>query len=65
MREYRVYLLDEQDKITWGSWIEAADLEDATASAKKLYECRFEIWEGLTRLAVVPARAQNGEAPAR
>lgn len=65
MTEYRLYLLDERGRITWGAWIEAADLESAIASVKEKHDCTCEIWQGQTCLAIVPAKVRQCAASAR
>ncbi len=65
MTEYRVYLLDGEGKITWGTWMQAESVADAVLEVSKLYDCRCEIWLGLQRLATVPAKVQDSTAPAR
>ena len=64
MTEYRVYLLDGEGKITWGTWIQADGLDAAIAAVADQNKCQCEIWLGLRRLAIVPARAQPVPAPA-
>lgn len=65
MQDYRVYLLDQEGRITWADWIKAADLEAAIASVDDQHTSLCEIWQGATRLAIVPAKEQTGAASAR
>ncbi|GAA4033190.1 hypothetical protein GCM10022281_11200 [Sphingomonas rosea] len=59
MQEYRVYLLDRDDKIVWSSWIEAADVETAVVRVRNDYTCPCEIWDGARRVAVIGAQTAD------
>jgi len=57
VQTYRAYLLDEQDKIVWGEWIEAADEQQAVALARARRPDgapRVEVWLGATKLVADP-----------
>jgi hypothetical protein len=57
MQTYRAYLLDDSGKITWGEWIEAADLEEAEAKAHELCSegsPTVELWQGKDLVAELP-----------
>lgn len=63
MRTFRAYLLDAHGKITWGEWIEAADLAEAEAVARTLCDAgspTVELWEGPRPVSDVPC---DPEAP--
>jgi len=71
MPTYRAYLLDAAGKITWGDWIEAADLSGAEAIAHQLCSegaPTVELWQGSRHLTDVecadpappPRRASAG-----
>lgn len=65
MPTFRAYLLDPRGKITWGDWIEAADLDEAEAKARALCDAgspTVELWQGSDRLADVPC---DPEKPVR
>jgi hypothetical protein len=56
---YRAYLLNDENKIVWGEWIEAADERAALAEAKA--RCRegaprIELWVGAKKLAETHCR---------
>lgn len=57
MRTFRAYLLNPAGRITWGEWIQAADLAEAEVKAREL--CNggtpvVELWEGSTPVSDVP-----------
>jgi hypothetical protein len=57
MQTYRAYLLDADDKIVWGDWIEADSEEEAIAKAHTL--CKegspmVELWKGDRPVAKLP-----------
>lgn len=57
MRTFRAYLLNPAGRITWGEWIEATDLADAEAKARKLCTAGVpvvELWEGALPVSEVP-----------
>lgn len=58
MTEYRVYLLDTNDKIASACWVEAPTLRKAVAEVSQSFGFKCEIWDGANRLAVV----NSGEA---
>ena len=54
MQTFRAYVLNDQGKIVWGDWIEAADENEALAKAKAL--CRhdspkIEVWLGARKVS--------------
>ncbi len=49
MATYRAYLLNTKGKITWGDWLDAADLSEAEAKARELCSegsPTVELWQG-------------------
>jgi hypothetical protein len=54
MHNFRVYLLDRNDKIASACWVEAPTLRKAIAEVSQSFGCTCEIWDGAKRLAVVP-----------
>ena len=57
MQTYRAYLLDKNNKIVWGDWIEAASEEEAMVKAHAL--CKegtpmVELWKGARQVAELP-----------
>jgi hypothetical protein len=70
MATYRAYTLDIAGKITWGEWIEAADLDEARRKAHALCDDAHptvELWQGATIVTQVacPDGKAPEEAPAR
>ncbi len=66
MQTFRAYLLDDQGRIAWGDWFEAADEQDALAKAKDL--CRegvpkVEVWQGPRKIGENPC--DRGTRPAK
>ena len=60
MTEYRVYLLDRNDKIASACWVEAPTLRKAVAEVSQNFGFKCEIWDGANRLAVVhPGEAES------
>lgn len=60
MRTFRAYLLNPAGRITWGEWIQAADLTEAEGKAREL--CKggvpmVELWEGAKPVSDVPCDA--------
>jgi hypothetical protein len=63
MREFRVYLLDRNNKIAGACWVEAADVQSAVVSVRDQFSCPCEIWDGSKRLAAVtPEQLKSGAA---
>jgi hypothetical protein len=59
MPTFRAYTLNPAGKITWGDWIEAADLEEARRKAHELCDDghpTVELWDGPRKLAEVTCR---------
>jgi len=57
MKTYRAYLLSPGGKITWGEWIEAADLTEAEEKARALCDAgapTVELWDGAVPVSDVP-----------
>lgn len=57
MQTYRAYLLDTNDKIVWGEWIEAASEQEAIQMAHKLCKAgtpMVELWSGPRQVAEIP-----------
>lgn len=57
MTTFRAYRLNAAGRITWGEWIEAADLAEAETKAREL--CTegtpvVELWEGDRPVSEVP-----------
>lgn len=53
MPTFRAYLLNPAGKITWGEWIEAADLAEARRLARKMCDGghpTVELWQGPRKL---------------
>ena len=59
MAEYRVYLLDGDNKIASACWVEALTLQTAIAQVSEDFSCICEIWEGVKRLAIVQPRVSD------
>lgn len=56
MPTYRAYLLNAAGSITWGDWLEAADLDDARTKAHELCSSgapTVELWRGVDHLATL------------
>ena len=54
MHDYRVYLLDKQQKISNATWVKCDSLERAIEHvATRTPETTCEIWDGHRRLATV------------
>jgi hypothetical protein len=54
LQTFRAYLLNDEGRITWGEWIEAADEGEARAKAKALCSRgtpTIELWQGPRKLA--------------
>lgn len=54
MPAYRLYKLNADGHIAVGDWLQAADLDEATAKAKAMcagQPFRCELWQGAERLA--------------
>lgn len=55
-REYRVFLLGHNDRITGSRDLEASSDEEAIAAARELkLPCKCEVWERARVLAELPA----------
>lgn len=62
MRTFRAYLLNPAGRITWGEWIQAADLSEAETKARELCDAGtpvVELWEGATPVSDVPCDDQE------
>lgn len=59
MPTFRAYTLNAKGKITWGDWIEAADLEEARRKAHALCDRghpTVELWQGAKKLDEVACK---------
>jgi hypothetical protein len=60
MHDYRVYLLDKQQKISNATWVKCDSLEEAIEQvATRTPETTYEIWDGPRRLATVEPRPRG------
>lgn len=58
MHDYRVYLLDEQQKICKATWVQCDSLDQAIERVSAdLPDSTCEIWEGSRCLAMVEPRS--------
>lgn len=58
--DYRVYLLDSNDKITEGRTISASGETDACQRAAEVAQGRsYEVWQGTKRVGTFPARSSQ------
>jgi hypothetical protein len=66
MHEYRVYLLNDEDKIAGALWVEADSLDAAIVNAiDETSGARCEIWEGTRLLTKIwPGAAEIGRSVA-
>lgn len=53
MKDYRVYLLDGDNKIAGASWVTAKNVVAAIATVREQFNCPCEIWHGAKRLAAM------------
>ena len=57
IHDYRVYLLNDDDRIVKATWVQTDTLDSAIAQAStELPNAPLEIWEGPRCLAKVPPR---------
>ena len=63
MAYYRVYLLDATDHVFEGTGIESdSDITALTVAAEAARKFAVEVWEGVRKVAYLPAEGAEGAA---